>query len=62
MLIGMRRRWDVAWLYHVPVCMLTLAIYGLGAFARLLGRRPAPADRTNWQKEPAYRPGAAMRE
>lgn len=62
MLIGMRRRWDVAWLYHVPVCMLTLAIYGLGAFARLLGRRPAPADRTNWQKEPSYRPVSAMRE
>ncbi len=50
MLVGMRRRRDAAWLYHVPVCMVTLAIYGLGALARLLGRRPAPADRSNWQR------------
>ena len=50
MLAGMRRRPDRAWLYHVPVCWLTLAVYGLGFASKLLGRRQAPADRANWQR------------
>lgn len=50
MLVGMRRRPDRAWLYHVPVCVLTLWIYGCGFLSKLLGRRQAPVDRSNWQK------------
>ena len=49
MVRGWRRQPDRAWLYHVPVCALTLWIYGLGALAKLLGRRPALADRAHWQ-------------
>ncbi len=49
MVRGWRRQPDWAWLYHVPVCALTLWIYGLGALAKLFGRRPALADRAHWQ-------------
>ncbi len=51
MVRGWRRQPDRAWLYHVPVCALTLWIYGLGALAKLLGRCPALADRAHWQKD-----------
>lgn len=50
MLIGMCRRPDRAWLYHIPVCVVTLWVYGLGFLSKLLGRRQAPVDRSNWQK------------
>lgn len=47
MYVGHRRRRDVAWLFHLPACFLTLAIYGaflgksfLAGIAR--GRRPGP--------------------
>ena len=49
-LIGFCRRPDRAWLYHIPVCWITLWIYGWGTLAKAFGRRPALADRTNWQK------------
>ena len=48
---GWWRRHDVAWLYHVPVCVVTLWVYGCGTLAKVLGRRAAPVDRTNWQKK-----------
>ena len=47
---GAVRSPDRAWLYHVPVCWLTLWVYGLGTISRLLGGRQAPADRSSWQK------------
>ena len=47
---GAVRRPDRAWLYHVPVCWITLWVYGLGTISRLLGGRQAPADRSSWQK------------
>ena len=47
---GAIRRPDRAWLYHVPVCWITLWVYGLGTISRLLGGRQAPADRSSWQK------------
>jgi len=47
---GMRRRPDHAWWYHVPVCWITLWIYGLATLSRLLGRRAEALDRHNWQK------------
>jgi len=50
MVIGFCRRPDRAWFYHVPVCWLTAWIYGLGFLSKLLGRKQAPVDRTNWQK------------
>ena len=49
-LIGFCRRPDRAWLYHVPVCVATLWIYGWGAMAKFLGFRQAPVDRSHWQR------------
>ena len=50
MLKGFVRRPDVAWLYHIPVCWITLWVYGAGTVSKLLGGRQAPADRSSWQK------------
>ena len=48
-LLGAFRRPDSAWLYHVPVCWVTLLRYGAAALC-LPFRRPAPASRDAWQK------------
>ncbi len=48
---GAFRRPDRAWLYHVPVCWITLWVYGIGTLSRLLGGRQAPVDRSSWQKQ-----------
>ena len=48
--IGFCRRPDRAWLYHVPVCWITLWVYGWGAVSKFLGRRQAPVDRSKWQR------------
>ena len=50
MLIGFCRKPDRAWLYHVPVCWITLWVYGIGTLSKLLGGKQAPVDRTSWQK------------
>ena len=50
MVIGFFRKPDRAWLYHVPVCIITLWVYGLGALAKLFGRKQSIADRSSWQK------------
>ena len=47
---GMRRRYDAAWWYHVPVCWVTLWVYGTGALGRALGGCVAAPDRSQWQK------------
>ena len=49
-IIGFCRRPDRAWIYHVPVCWITLWVYGWGTVSRLLGRRQAPVDRSRWQR------------
>ena len=50
MLIGFCRKPDRSWLYHVPVCWITLWVYGWGALAKFFGRRQSIADRSAWQK------------
>ena len=47
--LGMRRRFDWAWLWHVPVCFITLFVYGLGTISKLCGFRQSPVDRSRWQ-------------
>ncbi len=47
---GMRRHPDRAWWYHLPVCWITLWIYGFATLGRLLGRKTQALDRKNWQK------------
>ncbi len=48
--IGFARSRDAAWLYHVPACWATLAVYGRGALSRLFGRRQSPVSRDGWQR------------
>ena len=50
MIKGFIRRPDIAWLYHIPVCWITLWIYGIGTISKVLGGRQAPVDRSSWQK------------
>ncbi|MEO5367177.1 MAG: glycosyltransferase family 2 protein [Magnetococcus sp. WYHC-3] len=49
MIRGMRRCPDRAWWYHVPVCWITLWVYGLATLGRLLGRKQKALDRDKWQ-------------
>jgi len=46
---GRRRQADRAWLYHVPVCWITLLVYARAVFFKLLGIKPKPKSRTGWQ-------------
>ncbi len=48
--VGFCRRPDWAWLYHVPVCWITLWTYGVGTLRKALGLRQAPEARDGWQK------------
>jgi glycosyltransferase involved in cell wall biosynthesis len=47
---GCWRRPDWAWLYHVPVCWVTLWTYGVATLRKALGLRQAPVARDAWQK------------
>ena len=55
MVKGAFRRPDRAWLYHVPVCWITLWVYGMGTLSKLFGGKQAPVDRSSWQKGPNMR-------
>ena len=50
MVLGARRRPDRAWWYHLPVCWITLWVYGWGTLRKALGFRQAPVGRDGWQK------------
>ena len=50
MFCGMVRRFDIAWLYHVPVCWSTLWIYGISTIRKMLGQKQQMVDRSKWQK------------
>lgn len=47
---GFIRTRDISWLYHVPVCVLTLFIYAWGVTLKVLGFKQAPVARQKWQK------------
>ena len=49
--VGFCRRPDWAWLYHAPVCWITLWTYGVGTLRKALGLKQAPVARDRWQKE-----------
>jgi len=53
-LLGFCRKPDIAWLYHVPVCWITLWTYGVGTLRKACGLKQAPVAREGWQK-----PGAS---
>lgn len=48
--VGFCRRPDWAWLYHVPVCWITLWTYGVGTLRKVVGLKQAPVARDAWQK------------
>jgi glycosyltransferase involved in cell wall biosynthesis len=45
---GFRRKPDPAWLFHVPACWITLAVYATGAIRALV--RPRMLDRSGWRQ------------
>ena len=47
---GFLRRPDRAWGYHLPVCWITLWVYGIGTLRKMLGIKQAPVARDTWQK------------
>ena len=49
MAMGARRRPDRAWWYHLPVCWVTLGVYGWGVLRKAAGFRQAPVARDRWQ-------------
>jgi glycosyltransferase involved in cell wall biosynthesis len=46
---GAARRRDAAWLYHLPVCVITLWVYGWNTLRHRLGCPPRSLDRAGWQ-------------
>lgn len=53
MMRGFVRRPDRAWLYHIPVCWITLWMYGMATLCKALGFKQAPVRRDTWQKRGA---------
>lgn len=49
MMRGFFRKPDRAWMYHIPVCWLTLWMYGMATFRKAIGFRQAPVTRDKWQ-------------
>jgi glycosyltransferase involved in cell wall biosynthesis len=49
-ILGCIRKPDRAWLYHLPVCWITLWVYGVGLLRKALGLKQAPVQRDTWQK------------
>jgi len=49
MVRGFLRKPDAAWLYHVPVCWITLWLYGTATLRKAAGFKQAPVTRDAWQ-------------
>jgi glycosyltransferase involved in cell wall biosynthesis len=45
---GMKRQSDCAWWYHVPVCWITLWVYGTAALQRVFGKKATMYSREKW--------------
>lgn len=50
MIRGWLRKKDSAWLFHLPVCWITLWVYGVTTVKKMLRIQPKPKSRTHWQK------------
>lgn len=50
-IIGLIRKPDIAWVYHIPVCWITLWVYGIGTLRKILGLKQAPVQRDTWQQK-----------
>ncbi|HNX35661.1 MAG TPA: glycosyltransferase family 2 protein [Kiritimatiellia bacterium] len=48
---GFLRKPDRAWLFHVPVCWITLWMYGAATLRKALGFKQAPVKRDAWQSK-----------
>jgi len=49
MVRGFVRKPDVAWLYHIPVCWITLWLYGTATLRKAAGFKQVPITRDTWQ-------------
>ncbi len=47
MLEGYWRKQDKAWLFHIPACWITIAVYTFGTIHKSFELKPE--DRINWQ-------------
>lgn len=47
---GNRRVPDRAWWYHVPVCWITLGVYGWATLMKALGVKPSMVTRAGWKQ------------
>lgn len=50
MVRGWRRQPDRAWWLHIPVCWITLWVYGLATIQKALGVAPAAKTRAGWKQ------------
>ena len=51
MVRGFVRKPDAAWLYHIPVCWVTLWLYGIATLRKAAGFKQAPVRRDAWQSK-----------
>lgn len=49
MLKGFLRKPDCAWFFHLPVCWITLWLYGTATIRRAAGFKQSPTRREKWQ-------------
>jgi hypothetical protein len=47
-ILGYSRKRDVAWFFHVPACLATLAIYGFGKVEGIFTQKEM--SRENWKQ------------
>ena len=47
--IGFFRKPDRAWFYHLPVCWITLCVYGIGIIRKIFGLKQTTVSRDEWQ-------------
>ncbi len=50
MVTGYKRHRDMAWLFHIPVCWVTVGVYGFATLQKVMGHRQSPESREKWQK------------
>jgi len=48
-LLGFFRKPDIAWVYHLPVCWITLWVYGINTLRKVAGVKQTPVRRDTWQ-------------
>jgi len=48
-IIGFCRKPDICWIYHIPVCWITLLVYAKETIKKMIGIKPEIKSRETWQ-------------